>query len=292
LAKIQIIKKQIDLIKQIQHVTRAMKTISAVRWRTGKKILENAQNFSNHLLRLNEIVYLHYQKELIAPHPSCGFAIIGIFSDKGLVGGFNTILFQKIKIFIKDQEREGNKPHLIILGTQGINQFKKSPYEILLTHSLPVHQSPHYQDVREILYIIRKFHEQRAFSHLYIAHNQYLSVSEYRPVIQRVIPIPLQGINLPPETQMDLRLKTDILSTISPLAERLTFEYVASQLYTFLIESFLSEQSTRLKIMDSATSHSEDMINSLRIAFQKGRQEKITQELNEVISASQVLGTI
>jgi len=44
--------------------------------------------------------------------------------------------------------------------------------------------------------------------------------------------------------------------------------------------------------MDSATSHSEDMINSLRIAFQKGRQEKITQELNEVISASQVLGTI
>jgi F-type H+-transporting ATPase subunit gamma len=292
LAKLQIIKKQIDLIKQIQHVTRAMKTISVVRWRTGKKTLENAKAFSNQLLRLNEIAHMHYQEEVISPHPPRGFALIGIFSDKGLVGGFNTVLAHKMKTFINDQEREGNKPHLIVLGTQGMSQFKKSPYEVLLTHPLPVHQTPHYQNVREILYTVRSFHEQQIFSHLYIAHNQYLSVSEYRPVIQRVIPIPLQGINLPPENQVDLRLRTDILSTTPTLIERLTFEYVASQLYVFLIESFLSEQATRLKIMDAATSHSEDMIHSLRIAYQKRRQEKITQELNEVTSASQVLGTI
>lgn len=292
MAKLQIIKKQIDLIKQIQHVTRAMKTISAVRWRTGKKTLENAKTFSNHLLRLNEIAHLHYKEEMITPHPPRGFAIIGIFSDKGLVGGFNTVLANKMKTFIDDQEHEGNKPHLIILGTQGISQFKKSHYEVLLTHPLPVHQTPHYQDVREILYSIRSFHEQQVFSHLYIAHNQYLSISEYRPIIQRVIPIPLQGINLPTETQADLRFRTDILSTTQTFIERLTFEFIASQLYVFLIESFLSEQATRLKIMDAATSHSEDMIHSLRITYQKRRQEKITQELNEVTNASQVLGTI
>ncbi|QPM68854.1 F0F1 ATP synthase subunit gamma [Atribacter laminatus] len=292
MAKIQTIKNQIDLIKQIQHVTRAMKTISAVRWRTGKKILENAKTFSNSLLRLNEIVHLHYREELITPHPPRGFALIGIFSDKGLVGGFNVTLAHKMKAFMEDQEHEGNKPHLIILGTQGINQFHKNPYEVLLTHSLPVQQTPHYQDVREILYTVRSFHEQQIFSHLYIAHNQYLSVNEYRPIIQRVIPIPMQGINLPTEIQADLRLRTDILSTTPTLVERLTFEYVASQLYVFLIESFLSEQATRLKIMDAATSHSEDMIHSLQVAYQKRRQEKITQELNEVTSASQVLGTI
>ncbi|NLJ49233.1 MAG: F0F1 ATP synthase subunit gamma [Candidatus Atribacteria bacterium] len=292
MAKLQIIKKQIDLIKQIQHVTRAMKTISAVRWRTGKKTLENARVFSNHLLRFNEIAHLYYKEEMITPHPPRGFALIGIFSDKGLVGGFNTVLAHKMKTFIDDQEHEGNKPHLIVLGTQGMSQFKKSRYEVLLTHPLPVHQTPHYQDVREILYSIRSFHEQQFFSHLYIAHNQYLSVNEYRPIIQRVVPIPLQGINLPIEIQLDFKLKTDILSTIPTLIEHLTFEYIASQLYVFLIESFLSEQATRLKIMDAATSHSEDMIHSLRIAYQKRRQEKITEELNEVTSASQVLGTV
>ena len=197
-----------------------------------------------------------------------------------------------MKTFIETQEHEGNKSHLIILGTQGIRHFKKGPYEILMTHPLPVHQVPRYQDVRDILYTIQSFHYQKLFSHLYIAHNRYYSVSEYRPIIQRVIPIPIQSVNLPRESQEDFRFQIEVLSPISTLIERLTFEYVASQLYAFLTESFLSEQTTRLTIMDAATNHSEDMIHSLRIVFQKRRQEKITQELNEVTNASQVLGTI
>ncbi len=160
MAKIQFIKKQIELIQQIQHVTRTMKTISAVRWRMGKRTLEVAQNFSEKLLRFNEIGHIHFQDQLMTPHPSRGFAIIGIFSDKGLVGGFNTVLASKLKKFIDDQEREGNKSHLIIIGTQGISHFKKGSYEILMTHPLPVHQIPHYQNVRDILYTIRSFHQQ------------------------------------------------------------------------------------------------------------------------------------
>jgi len=269
-----------------------MKTISAVRWRMGKKTLVGARDFSEQLLRLNETAHLYHRDHLITPHPSCGFAIIGIFSDKGLVGGFNTVLASKIKAFIDSQEHEGNKAHLIVLGTQGITFFKKGGYDILITHSLPVHQIPHYQDVREILYTVQSFHQQNLFSHLYIAHNRYLTVSEYRPVIQRVIPVPIQSIHLHRDTQENFRFQTEILSPTFTLIKRLTFEYIASQLYVFLTESFLSEQATRLTIMDAATSHSEEMIHSLRILYQKKRQEKITQELNEVTNASQVLGTL
>jgi len=292
MAKLQNIKKQIDLIKQIQHVTRTMKIISAVRWRMGKRTLDEARRFSEYLLHLNEMMHLHLPTHLLRPHPPRGFAVIGIFSDKGLVGGFNSVLASKINTFIDNQEHEGNKSHMIILGTQGISLFKKKSSDILLTHPLPVHQVPHYQDVRELVYHIRMFHEEKYFSHLFIAYNQYLSVSEYRPVIQRIIPVPIQNVYITPEHRDTLRKSIDIMSPSPFLEKRLTFEFIASQVYVFLIESFISEQATRFKIMDAATSHSDEMINSMRVLYQKKRQEKITQEINEVTNASQVLGTI
>jgi len=292
MAKLQYIKKQIDLIKQIQHVTRTMKIISAVRWRMGKRTLDEARRFSEYLLHLNEMIQLHLPTHLLRPHPPRGFAVIGIFSDKGLVGGFNSVLASKINTFIDNQEHEGNKSHIIILGTQGISLFKKKTSDILLTHPLPVHQVPHYQDVRDLIYRIRMFHEEKYFSHLFIAYNQYLSVSEYRPVIQRIIPVPIQNVYITPEHRDTLRESIDIMSPSPSLEKRLSFEFIASQVYVFLIESFISEQATRFKIMDAATSHSDEMINSMRVLYQKKRQEKITQEINEVTNASQVLGTI
>ena len=60
-----------------------MKTISVVRWRTGKEDLENAKAFSNQLLRLNEIAHMYYQEEVITPHPPRGFALIESFLIKG-----------------------------------------------------------------------------------------------------------------------------------------------------------------------------------------------------------------
>ncbi|MCX6089516.1 MAG: F0F1 ATP synthase subunit gamma [Candidatus Atribacteria bacterium] len=135
-----------------------------------------------------------------------------------------------------------------------------------------------------------QFHREGYFSQLYIIFNRYLSVSEYRSTIRRVLPVPIQGIYLPTEKREELQEQYDLLSNCSSLIDRLTFEYIASQFYRGITESFISEQATRLTIMDAATTHSDEMINSLRITYQKKRQERITQELNEVTSAFQVLG--
>jgi len=46
MAKLATIRKQIKLVEEIQHVTRTMKTISAVRWRMGKGTVDKINNFT------------------------------------------------------------------------------------------------------------------------------------------------------------------------------------------------------------------------------------------------------
>jgi F-type H+-transporting ATPase subunit gamma len=62
--------------------------------------------------------------------------------------------------------------------------------------------------------------------------------------------------------------------------------YVDSQLYTLLIESQLSEQASRRNAMETATDNADEMLSTLRISYNKARQNAITQEITEVVAGA------
>jgi len=274
MAKLAAIREQIKLIEEIQHVTRTMKTISAVRWRMGKGIVDKINNFTSKLENILEAVSFCF------PYvPPENILVLGIFSDKGLVGNFNQVLAYKIDNFISTQEK--GKVKLAVLGSQGKNLLSG---ELMFFQELPIHQLPHYWDVRDIVYKIEGFRREGKFTHLYVAFNRYISVSQH---LAEVIPVlPLSTLDKYKQEPQDKYL---FLSDTKLLAERLSFEYLFASIYRAIVESFISEQATRLTIMDAATTHAQDMIESLTTSYHKMRQEQITQELNEVSSAYQVL---
>ena len=272
MAKLAAIREQIRLIEEIQHVTRTMKTISAVRWRMGKGAVERIKDFADNLENLLAAVSFYS----LPPSSPGNILILGIFSDKGLVGNFNQLLAYKITSFISTQEKDRVK--LAVLGSQGKNLI---PGELIFFQELPIHQLPRYWDVRDLVYKIEDLRKEGVFTHLYLAFNRYISVSQHQAEVIPVLPLP------PRKEAQDKYL---FLSDIKSLVERLTFEYLFASIHRAIVESFMSEQATRLTIMDAATTHAQDMIDSLTTLYHKMRQERITQELNEVSSAYQVLG--
>ena len=62
-------------------------------------------------------------------------------------------------------------------------------------------------------------------------------------------------------------------------------EYLGGVLYGALCESRASEQAARRMAMDSATRNADEMITTLRIAFNRTRQAAITGELIDIVAA-------
>jgi len=60
-------------------------------------------------------------------------------------------------------------------------------------------------------------------------------------------------------------------------------------MYYCMIESATSEQSSRMTSMENATNNAGDMIDSLRLRYNRTRQAVITTELIEIISGSAAL---
>lgn len=275
MAKLAHIKKQIALVREIERITNTMKTISAVRLRIGKGSFEKAQAFSEHLGRILRIIGPSEQTQ------EGRRLLVGIFPDRGLVGGFSNILGQHILHFLESGEPQETK--VIILGNQGKRVLRHLGEKIIAMHPLPLHRVPHYQDVRDLAYTIFDMYRRREFSQIFVGFMHYVSITQHYPMIEQLVPPPLE------KDGALIREQYLFLSNTKNLHRSLLFEYLAGKLYRSLAEGFMSEQATRFMLMDSATTHARETLEMLSLLYAKKRQEKITQELNEVTGASEAL---
>ena len=63
-------------------------------------------------------------------------------------------------------------------------------------------------------------------------------------------------------------------------------DYVTGFIYGALVESFCSEQNSRMMAMEAATDNAEKILKELQITYNRVRQGAITQEITEVIAGA------
>jgi F-type H+-transporting ATPase subunit gamma len=73
-----------------------------------------------------------------------------------------------------------------------------------------------------------------------------------------------------------------ILATVVPM-------YLANIIYQAMLEASASELASRVSAMSAATDNARDMIEQLTIVYNKKRQEKITDEIIEIVSGANAL---
>ena len=81
--------------------------------------------------------------------------------------------------------------------------------------------------------------------------------------------------------------------TYEPSAEAvLSFlipKYIRSFIYGALLESSASEQAARRIAMENATDNAEDLIENLKLHYNRARQAAITQEIAEIVGGAEAL---
>ena len=69
--------------------------------------------------------------------------------------------------------------------------------------------------------------------------------------------------------------------------EHIAEEYVAGMITSLARESFASEVAARRMAMDSAGKNAKQMIDDLRLEYNRARQGAITQEITEIVAGSE-----
>lgn len=295
MANLKDIKRKIKSVSNTQKTTRAMKLVSTAKLRRAEELAKRSRHFAE---KTNEMI------TEIAGRIEC-FKIGGIESrclqpvedpkkvdvifvtaDKGLCGAFNMQTIKAVSHLMADLKSQKVKIRLRGVGKKGIEFFRYNKVE-MLDEVIGVSAAPSMEKATDFIEASIQDFRDGVIDGVYVVYNGYKNVITQELHVNRILPVETEGYNCD-EAQMKSMLELEAYDD-EKMLESLISKYVEYNMYYALIDSLAAEHSARMQAMDAATNNAKEMVKTLKVQYNKARQEAITTELIEIISGVESL---
>jgi len=263
---------RLKAVTSIQKITKSMKMVSAAKYAKAERELRIARPYGAAALEF-------YQKaEITQDEKKPNHLIIALTSDRGLCGSVHSNIIRAIKAAIPNKPA-GTDIKMIAIGDKARNILARFFKDKLLMHFVDIGKRPPVFDDGSIVALeILKCPYEFDFGELYF--NVFKSVVAYRTTIQPIFTP--QAVSQGNKLSLYDSVDEEVLRSYREFS-------LASVIYFAMKESACSEQSQRMTAMDSATKNAGEMIDKLRLKYNRQRQAVITNELVEIISGAAAL---
>lgn len=274
------VKRRIQTIESTKKVTSAMKLVSSVKFSqlqreflARSEYFSNIQKLTNNVLSaaIGEGIDAYYLKENVESEKTL---YILVTSSLGLCGSYN---YNAFKVFT-NLYKKGDE--VLPIGTNGYNLLKNEKDIPLHTKFISLLDSLNIADIRQLEKYIFKLYKEKKFKKVVLLYTKYKNAISFQVTEFNLLPISFEII------EKDKLNPGDFDPNISSFSHRIAKKFVISTLYIKLFESLLSEQASRRNAMENADKNASELIDKLRIQFNKARQAAITQEITEVVAGS------
>ena len=209
-------------------------------------------------------------------------AIVAVSSNSSLCGGFNGNVIRETKARVAQIEKEGGRVEVFAVGRKIAESMKKAGYPSETDLSdLVAHAS--YASASEFAdTLIQAFNEGR-FSRVEFIYNHFVSTATQKVVNEQFLPMTVEG-----GTSDDTSIPEDII--LEPSAEELMETLLPRvqklKVYTVILDSLAAEHAARTVAMQTATDNGNNILQELTLEYNKGRQQKITSEILDIVGGS------
>jgi F-type H+-transporting ATPase subunit gamma len=285
MASLRDIRTRIGATKNTRQITNAMKMVSAAKLRRATEAAVSARPYQQMLgatLRRIAAASTDVEDALLQPRPEVSrILVIVIGTDRGLCGGFNGNLNRKTEAQLRQLKADGKHVSVLTYGRKPRDHFKLRGFDISNARSVT---SAKFTDaVSELSAEVTTGFVDGTYDEVYLAYNQFKNAIQQIPVFPRILPIALDPAVDAGGTEYAYEPSgPEILSVLLPL-------YLRTLLLQAFLETEAGEHAARMSAMDNATRNASDLIKSLTLDYNRGRQAAITKELIEIVSGAEAL---
>ena len=270
------IKKRIKSVSGSYKITSAMKLVSTVKLKKWKnKMLANKE----YALRIDEIARTIFSSVEESKNPffekknANKNLYIVLSSSLGLCGAYNSNIFRLADARIKEQD------DAIILGNKAISHYQNGVFNKIETFKDYTNVSD-VAMINSIVDYIRNEYLKGTYQEVHLIYTSYKNSLVFHPVDYQILPLKMEvekKEGYPPIMEPNQEALIDVLIPL----------YLKNSVYAKFLESEVCEQASRSNAMENATKNAEELLDNLQIEFNKARQAAITQEITEIVGASQ-----
>jgi F-type H+-transporting ATPase subunit gamma len=287
-ASLQDIKRRVKSVTSIEHITSAMKLVSAAKLRRAKAKYESTREYLHLVTESIEDVFNNHADEIPSRFirgnvQADKICYVVITSNRGLAGSFNSNIIKRVEREMKWDSNE-HEPVFVTVGSKGHDYFSRRGYTILESSNLaPETMTFHHS--RALSRPILNLFDAGEIAKVLLVNTAFVNPLEQRPRTIQLLPF---EIELDPEVGQHERY-VEYEPSPEQLFDYLVRKYVEIQVFGAIVESATCEHAARRVAMESATDNAHTMISDLNLFYNRARQAAITSEITEIVSGADAL---
>ncbi len=286
MATVRHISQRIRSIRNIQHITHAMKLVSAARLRRAEERLEAARPYARKMaeVTLDLAATTHWSyNPLLRPHVYIRRALVVIFTgDRGLCGGYHSRVVVRGLDFARDLEAK-QAVGLYAVGRQGVKLLRRADRRIdfeFTESALGVS----FETAKSLAERLIDEYLREKCDRIFLVYAKFYSALEQRPRVFQLLPVdPSLAHQVTPEGAFLFEpSRKEVLDGILP-------RYVESEIFRAFLECEAGELGARMTTMANATDNAGEIIAHLVLEYNRARQAQVTREISEIIGGAEAL---
>ena len=281
------IKSRIESISEMQKITNAMYLIACAKLGRAKTELTATRPYFDALaseikrvFRIEEKIENKYFYPITGEHEFEGaYGYLVITADKGLAGAYNQSIIKKVSELMKMHD----KSKLFVVGEYGRQYFE--------SHHIPIEksfiytaQNPTLNRARKISSILLDMYDRGELKKIFVVYTDFGGGMKTEVKTFRLLPFHRKDFQAGDAAGDE---HFEFLHSLDKVLDNIMPSYITGYIYSALIDSFCSEQGSRMNAMNTANENTKELLHDLKFKYNHARQDMITREITEIAAASQ-----
>ena len=279
------IRCKIKSVENTKKITKAMEMVAASkmrkaqdRMRAARPFAEKVRNIAAHLGEANP----EYVHPFMKTNDAKVAGVIVVTTDKGLCGGMNTNVLRAVTTKLRELQSQGVETQAVAIGNKGLGFLNRVGAKVV-AHVTNLGDTPHLEKLIGPVKVLLDAYAEGKINAVYLSYTKFINSLKQESVVEQLLPLSSEQMQADKSgPSWDYIYEPDAQAVIDELLVR----YVESLIYQAVAENMASEQSARMVAMKAATDNAGNVINELKLVYNKTRQAAITKELSEIVAGA------
>ncbi len=281
MANIRLIKGRIKSARNIAQITKAMELVAAAKMRKAQAQALAGKLYAQKIFEMVAVLSSKTKNPdhalLRTPEKVIGKRLVVLLSsNKGLCGGLNTNLFR----FFLQHYPSSRTYDGITLGKKGASFLARLGAPLKADFS---QTSSLVSAVPALTELITEEYTAEHYDGVDLVYSDFINVIKQVPKKKTILPLSIESLDTPVATRSGEFL---IEPSVDEVLESLLPHYLENQIRDAVLEAEASYHSAQMVAMRNATDNALSLVDDLTLVYNKARQEKITYEITDLITAT------
>ena len=291
MANLKEVRTRIQSVKSTQQITKAMKMVAASKLRKAQDAILQMRPYVQKLYGIlgNASASLdgEQQSEFSIERDVKNVLIVVITSDRGLCGAFNTNVIKASLSLIEEkypEQESSNNLWIMPIGKKSYDYFKKRGFQLVEDY-YEIFSDLSFDKVKEAAEFAMDGFLNENFDAVELVYNEFKNVATQILRTEQFLPI----VNEENEEESDASTDYIFEPSVEYIIQEMIPRTLKIQYYKAVLESNASEHGARMTAMDQATENAGELLNDLKLIYNRTRQAAITNEILEIVGGAEAL---